>query len=95
MSEEAKHTPGEWVSDGVLVDVDGKMIAHCGDLVIDGDGTLPEAEANARLIAASPQLLGACEAAREFGSDGTMEDGRSVNTLLRAAIAAAKGEGKP
>ena len=58
-----------------------------------GDGDLP-AEANARLIAAAPELLEACREALALISEFELEalDGRDeVPDLLRAAIAKAEG----
>jgi len=54
-------------------------------------------EANARLIAAAPQLLAACQAALDFLDDGTLWDElspaeRSTQLALRAAIADAIGD---
>ena len=69
MSEQAKHTPGPWMCeqcDGapsweVMTDCKHHMhICYCR-----GDRKRSEIEANARLIAAAPQLLAACEAASE------------------------------
>lgn len=84
------HTPGPWhvnnnfpwlvngppEAPGVIVDTK----EHCDD----------EAEANARLIAAAPELLEACKMALledcyDFGASGAPE-------VIRAAIAKAQGE---
>ena len=63
----AQHTPGPWVADGPVVEhFDAPMkpdIAFCAQGII---GNLPpndslEAAANARLIAAAPDLLDACK----------------------------------
>lgn len=72
MSEEVKHTPGPWVLDPQYlseVQTEGmKTIASCWHEQADGatitvTGVLPcsleESAANARLIAAAPELLGA------------------------------------
>ena len=45
----------------------------------------------ARQCKAAPTLYEACKAARLFGNQGTTDDGRSVDTMLRAAIAQAEG----
>ena len=54
-----RHDPGDYA----ILDADGKIIGEAYSLVDYGkDGTRP-AEANARLWAAAPALLSACEAA--------------------------------
>lgn len=54
-----QHTPGPWTVDdnGFIYDYAGNTIAdpHCSDIDLD------EREANARLIAAAPELLNALE----------------------------------
>lgn len=56
----------------------------------------PESEANARLIAAAPELLEACEdALAATVNESTYPDGpciaKEIRDLMRAAIAKAKG----
>lgn len=100
----AEHTPGPWevrhspVSDLCVVteDPDGRWI--CGYMSTDGD---PQNEANARLIAAAPDLLRACEIAALWFT-GQMPTINSVLETswpyqgelkeLQAAIRKAKGE---
>ena len=91
-----KHTPGPWVagSKEVRGPLDVK-IAWCGDNGIYGrDGSyvisVEEAEANARLCAAAPDLLDALRAMI------TPTDPRTEDEILSqafAAIAKATGEG--
>lgn len=50
------------------------------------------AEANARLIAAAPDLLTACKSAQEYLSGAMGEGAREVFAELTAAIARATGE---
>ena len=53
-----KHTSGEWVASGdQVVTIDGNSIAD-----VYGGQTFDECEANARLIAASPDMLEALDA---------------------------------
>ncbi len=90
-----KHTNGPWkvslTDDTVVVDANGAEVA-----AIDGDynhpDTWPVMEANARLIAAAPDLLAALEA---IMSERWYPAGRSehVSDMARAAIAKARGEG--
>lgn len=56
-----KHTPGPWTIDAhndLISDKDGNILAHlrCTKTTSVGNGWLPM-EANARLIAAAPELL--------------------------------------
>lgn len=94
------HTPGPWIAER----------NHDGDWVISqpgNDGQVvcclrgcdgPEWEANARLIAAAPDLLAACNSALAgfagveagMGAPGMLADCASV-TQLKAAIAKAEG----
>ena len=78
------HTPGPWFADASFVGsaaIDRFFIScHSKDL----PGGRPEAEANARLIAAAPAML---EALRKIES-ATVEGG-TVNAIARAAVAVA------
>lgn len=110
---ESKHTPGPWIQHATLVYAkDGNIcevgeprksrIVHHDKLEI-GSADWNEGMANARLIAAAPELLDACIAGlgafvgviqSEFQttSDPRPEDAWPVVAQLRAAIAKAKGE---
>jgi hypothetical protein len=102
----AQHTPGPWFVDPTgdigfwfVGDRDGG-IADCDP----GDRDIYECEANARLIAAAPDLLEAlrvtvdalndiierAEAGREFGSG--FDFGAAARNVARAAIRKARGE---
>jgi hypothetical protein len=83
---DAKHTPGPWVADGCVVNYDAQLpaIAVC----VRHNA---EWEANARLIAAAPDLLDAlCVAADYLNGNGWEGDPRMVP--VEAAIAKAKGK---
>jgi len=115
MTTEAKHTPGPWIvctmddSDNALSieqdrlargDEEPSIVAEvdlCGDGIDRTTG-----EANARLIAAAPDLLAACEESlrvltlesvtdRLYTQPG-MEQGYEAIDILRAAIAKATGK---
>ena len=89
-----EHTPGPWVQNSLMVSEAnqpinvGRDICHCG-MGMRRDPF--ESEANARLIAASPDLLAACEFALECLVDWDRENGEAGD-MLRTAIAKAKGE---
>lgn len=96
------HTPGPWVRDtgsGFGCDVraeNGRKVAATWG-INNGDPHRPayraECDANARLIAAAPELLEALEIADKFcGSLTSDECPDSVHIPIRTAIAKAKGE---
>jgi hypothetical protein len=82
------HTPGPWkVADRFHVwtaDKVGCEVAAVCVENLDDDG-LGQADADARLIAAAPDLLAACKLALTAG------DQQYVQFILRAAIAKAEG----
>lgn len=102
-----QHTPGPWTySEGGAFNRErwGSIDAWHGnnDHEENWNGTVAEictggsAEADARLIAAAPDLLEACRAAREFLEDGYAPDQISpqeamIREMLDAAIAEATG----
>jgi len=87
------HTPGPWrvgpVDDTVVTDADGKEVA-----AIDGDYNSPDEwprmEANARLIAAAPELLDALKRLIE-PSPGVAKLPPWVYGIVVPAIAKAEG----
>ena len=105
-----EHTPGPWrTHPGSAVSswnvrADDLTIAFCPTNTSWGDLTRrvdePHAKANARLIAAAPDLLDACEAIAAEASIAQSPEGddilvieltRSEIDMLRAAIAKARG----
>jgi hypothetical protein len=85
------HTPGPWDNYGPIVHIGGQHIAHVvlNETNADGNRGSDEERANARLIAAAPELLEACEAVANdpYTTCACAEK-------VRAAIAKAKGEEK-
>jgi hypothetical protein len=89
----SQHTPGPWyVTDGGIRPTvngqDGTSIACLSDT---GD----EAEANARLIAVGPELLGAAEALLSDWDSPTLSDSTPIAEkfdALRSAVAKARDE---
>lgn len=60
-----KHTQGKWEvsSSTLIVNEEGRVLANCCSFGIESlDLPLKECIANARLIAAAPELLEACKA---------------------------------
>ena len=105
---EAKHTPGPWViADGGPIIADSQnMIAVTLDMFDSNEDlstwiqtrvTRPEREANARLIAAAPELLEALEelvTALDYAVTRRSRARRDAAVKsARAAIAKARGEG--
>ena len=96
----SKHTPGPW---GIMKGDHGPMIfsGECGRAVamLARQVTTAEREANARLIAAAPELLEALEVMLNGDEMGEYECQRTGFPRMiqrrekaRAAIAKAKGE---
>ena len=99
-------TPGPWVRQGRTVFVTEDRHNAAGTLYKvrrfqasvrgEGSATTEELEANARLIAAAPELREACEAIADAGFpfdwDDYPETSPRLRKLLKAAIAKARGE---
>ena len=93
----SKHTPGPWYATGKLTRyvearIDGGLIqevAACGPTKADG-GYGPQQEANARLIAAAPELLEALTDCVEH-MHWTQPQGEAALKKAKAAIAKATG----
>jgi hypothetical protein len=100
----AKHTPGPWEASRwrVCGRIDTDRICVICDTAHNAKSRTPENEANARLIAAAPDLLAACQQLlKDFNqlwldtTDG--EHGEPLDqgpNMARAAIAKATGETK-
>ena len=94
----SKHTPGPWIVDEaclVWAEAAGEYVA-----LTDHDDAAPipmeQREANARLIAAAPELLEALEALSPhrtgYGQSMDWQAYNEAQKKARAAIAKAKGE---
>jgi len=90
----ADHTPGPWEAAKIYVNKsDGSSDTHIATAATH-DVSEVEACANARLIAAAPELLAAAKAFAENAvetADGNIVFGYRVLDRLRAAIAKAEG----
>lgn len=89
---DTQHTPGSW-----QVESDGTTVTMNGECVIVSpapDSRPQDAKANARLIAAAPELLGACLSALRAIEDNLdpvpMDD--DAKSALRMAIKKASEE---
>ena len=93
----AKHTPGPWVTsatdDTVVIDATGREVA-----AIDGDyndpDTWPQMEANARLIAAAPELLEAAMTAYKWLDNLPSRPAGCTDRMLALYYAISKAEGR-
>lgn len=96
----SKHTPGPWrVTEGRRIDSGRGYSTAIADVWAHGEGaddapSTGEAEANARLLAAAPDLLEACKEAVAVANMSD-EDKPTLDDIdwarLRAAIAKAEG----
>mgnify|MGYP006977242181 CR=1 FL=1 len=87
----SKHTVGPWFTSdpdgggGILIKpIPGQVVAQCDEL--------PEMEANARLIAAAPELLEALETAKQLLETVEFRHLLQMCPSINTAIAKAKGE---
>ncbi len=88
------HTPGEWkrILTGIFTDEDNpQTIAYCDDHRNKSRRPPEEHIANARLIAAAPDLLEACKALIEASKLSEYVWDSDAAQQARAAIAKAKG----
>ena len=89
----SKHTQGPWTMHGPCEITGRYSIVHNGPLAYVGDANQSgDGEANARLIAASPEMLAALMAAKSEMHYFTATRGSEAHELVRAAIAKATGE---
>ncbi len=86
----AKHTPGEWVVGDAP---DSRVAVYAGNacIAVVGEQGYPVIDADARLIAAAPELLEALELVENAFSSCTY-DRVLVRRRVNAAIAKAKGQ---
>jgi len=93
----AKHTPGPWEWDCGIIPPDGPgryadIYKDGGDLIIATfNDQIAEGHANARLIAAAPDLLEALKLADAMLSGANMNAG-VVERKVKASIAKAEGQ---
>jgi hypothetical protein len=92
-----KHTPGPWRLSGCLIRGQGRILARTHNHITQ---PVAEGEANARLIAAAPELLGALKQLRRetarmldnmpylFPANGRTEDMTDEQRSWRLVVAA-------
>lgn len=87
----SKHTPGPWkCEEHVIVDEDGQQVASVLPFYDEKEA---ESLADARLIAAAPELLAACKTLADYVANLEGGNGRDygIVKVARAAIARAEG----
>jgi len=90
------HTPGPWVNDSSHSEW-GKNVVWAGDVVIAHvvDDQHDNADANARLIAAAPELLAALKMAVRVMQDNDIDESMAGEfEIWTDAIAKAEGRGE-
>jgi hypothetical protein len=94
----ARHTPGPWFAVGYQVEIESDTVADIctTNATLFGQGGLHDdarAMANARLIAAAPDMLEMLEVARDSLEVSNYEgEEDEVLAAIRAVLANAKGE---
>ena len=96
------HTPGPWSIVPIfglcnVTGADDRSICSTGGYsnnVLDSGAVRAENEANARLVAAAPELLAACQAFVDRFDGGSRADTDYVADMMRTAIIKAIGETK-
>lgn len=90
----SKHTQGPWTVDGAVATENLDVLGEGGRIaMLDCDDIDAETlKANARLIAASPEMLDALRVAQSELHYFTATRGREAHEIVRAAIAKATGE---
>lgn len=99
-TEKAQHTPGPWTihpkSASKVADSNGETVAACGRIGVTNAEVYSRVLADARLIAAAPDLLAACIALKEdlghISLNAFNEIDEKAKDMLLAAIAKACGE---
>lgn len=97
--DEMKHTPGPWTASGNGVHVYKNKVGLCVAVSYDphdmtSRSNPPVAQANARLIAAAPEMLEILQAVQEAAAATANyigQDGQLIKKVM-AVIAKAKGE---
>lgn len=94
--QRAAHTPGPWIRGARLLDVcAGASVVATVACASSHPATEEQAHANARLIAAAPDLLAALETianSEPMDGDSFVCDFDTLQSVARAAIRKAKGE---
>ena len=91
MNKQTKHTPAPWIINGSAIEANpvGALATCIAHVYNESD----EHAANARLLAAAPELLEACKRAQTaFAFDQGGKARRETMAQLKAAIAKAEGK---
>ena len=92
MSDPTKPTPGEWRAGGSLTP--GRIGIECGSWFIAELYGLIEAKANARLIAAAPEMYGLCKELMDWVHGKRTGRCLTDDMAQRLSVAIAKVEGR-
>jgi len=84
-----QHTPGPWRAKGHCIETEEYSFNWVASVQTSN---VPEWEANARLIAAAPELLDALQSILDIEPSGLSNEERQLYALARAAIAKATGQ---
>lgn len=90
----AKHTPGPWFDDGYRIRAPHDGDPRCGRIIVEYKYAEGFNNADARLIAASPDLMAALEQIERLSreANGSLVDVRAMlGDIARAAIVKARG----
>lgn len=94
-----QHTPGPWVNGGpqcatIATKAEGGNLGERVAIVFDDEISLGDAKANARLIAAAPELLAALQAMLGAAHESPVmcEDNAATIAQARAIVSKARGE---
>lgn len=78
-----KHTPGEWINNGGIIGPEGTLSDEAVCIVGKPNEQTVQNTANARLIAASPDLLAAAQEIKRIFGNGT---NKYVDESIRKAL---------
>lgn len=91
-TNETKHTPGPWRRSHESIDPEWDIVIAQHGVIVANVNACGQREANARLIAAAPELLEALEVCADALNPENCYDIPKAADKARAAIAKARGQ---